>query len=624
MTLRQNGELHAGNEAMRYGLVLLLCWVLLLAANTVVGQQVVTTPAGLKTALAAARPGDTVVIRNGTYRGVIWEVDATGTAEAPITVRAETPGKVISTGQSALRISGTHVVVEGLLFTDGFLPGTAVVEFRSLNGSKQAQHSRLTQCAIVNYSPANRSTRVHWVSMYGRHNRVDHNYFSGHNNNGVTLVVWLSNASPAPVYHRIDHNHFANRPEGGENGWETIRIGDSDTSLLEAVVTVEDNLFERCDGEMEVISNKSCGNIYRNNLFYETQGMLTLRHGDRCLVDGNWFLGNGRSGTGGIRVMGRDHVVINNYIERTTGRDGSAITVYPGVGGSNPPLNSYFPADRALIAFNTLVGVSGGSYIDMSTRYQQTYVVSSTDTRAIDVLPVDVVVANNVLRSLVGGSLNFVTGQIVASHQFAGNVVFGARPLGTTLPETGYRIEDPQLVQLDGVWQPADPNPLAGSAVGLYPEIATDIFGRGRSQPFDPGAFQTTGTLTVPRTTIPDALTTGPLWLDADRDLRVVTWPLRPDFFAGAAATIANGWLAVDWLGHAYVSGFPWVFLDDQQQWAYCSGPGRGVHWLHDAEWGWYFTDAVVYPWLYRADWGWSYYYGMADNGQRVLLSPAE
>ena len=56
---------------------------------------------------------------------------------------------------------------------------------------------------------------------------------------------------------------------------------------------VEDNYYEHCDGEAEIISNKSCENIYRRNTFVECKGAL-MRHGNRCTAEGNWFFGHGR------------------------------------------------------------------------------------------------------------------------------------------------------------------------------------------------------------------------------------------------------------------------------------------------------------------------------------------
>lgn len=83
--------------------------------------------------------------------------------------------------------------------------------------------------------------------------------------------------------------------QGGEelNGQEIIRIGTSDVSMTTAAVTVRGNIFEKCNGEIEIISNKSCGNVFTNNLFLNCKGTLTLRHGNNCTVAGNYFFGNG-------------------------------------------------------------------------------------------------------------------------------------------------------------------------------------------------------------------------------------------------------------------------------------------------------------------------------------------
>ena len=97
---------------------------------------------------------------------------------------------------------------------------------------------------------------------------------------------------------------------------------------------VESNLFDRCDGEIEIISSKSCENIYRFNTFLDCAGMLTLRHGNRCRVEGNFFLGHHKKGSGGIRIIGEDHIIINNYIE---GIEKGGFWITSGI--VNSPLN---------------------------------------------------------------------------------------------------------------------------------------------------------------------------------------------------------------------------------------------------------------------------------------------
>ena len=107
-------------------------------------------------------------------------------------------------------------------------------------------------------------------------------------------------------------------------------------------------------GEAELISIKSCENVYRHNVFDECAGTLTLRHDHRCLVEGNAFLGNEESGTGGVRIIGKGHRVINNYFEGLRGdKERAAISLMNGI--PDGPLNGYAPIENALVAHNTLI-----------------------------------------------------------------------------------------------------------------------------------------------------------------------------------------------------------------------------------------------------------------------------
>src|SRR5205823_7447134 len=131
---------------------------------------------------------------------------------------------------------------------------------------------RLTESAVVV------GTHKFFVHLYGADNRMDHCYLAGKTSESPTLQI---EAEGQPNYHRIDHNHFGPRPPLGRNGGETMRVGYSGQSMRNSGTLVESNLFDRCDGEIEIISSKSCGNIYRFNTFLDCAGMLTLRHGNR-------------------------------------------------------------------------------------------------------------------------------------------------------------------------------------------------------------------------------------------------------------------------------------------------------------------------------------------------------
>lgn len=333
---------------------LTLC-LALTTSPLVAKEWLVDDQAAYKKAIKKVKAGDNIVLANGTYNNFEILFEGTGTKDKPITLAAETKGKVFLTGQSNLRLAGKHLVVSGLVFKDGFTPSSAVVSFRS-NKNNLAFHSRVTEVVIDNFSNPDKRESDYWVAIYGQYNRLDHNYLSGKRNKGVTVAVRLNTEESQENHHQIDHNYFGPRPILGSNGGETLRIGTSHYSLSNSFTVVENNYFDRCDGEVEIISVKSGQNKIRNNVFFESRGTLTLRHGNGNLIEENVFIGNGVDHTGGIRVINKDQIIRNNYLEGLTGyRFGSGFTVMNGV--PNSSINRYHQVENALIENNTFVNV---------------------------------------------------------------------------------------------------------------------------------------------------------------------------------------------------------------------------------------------------------------------------
>jgi poly(beta-D-mannuronate) lyase len=302
-------------------------------------------------AVHAAQPGDVIVLREGEWADVVLRFKGVGTADRPIMLRGALPGKTVITGRSQLKIGGEHLVVEGLHVRNPDPAAGDAVEFR-VDSKLMAKHCRLTNCAITQDARAGEGRESRWVGIYGEANRLDHCLVQGKTNKGATVVVWLGDGQSAG--HIIEDNYFGPREKLGKNGGETIRVGDSATSMQVADCLVRHNLFTRCDGETECISNKSCGNVYRDNTFIEVSGTLTLRHGNGCIVENNAFFGNDAKGTGGIRIIGEEHRVVGNYLERLAGDDArSAITIMLGIPDS--PAYGYFQVKRAHVENNTIV-----------------------------------------------------------------------------------------------------------------------------------------------------------------------------------------------------------------------------------------------------------------------------
>lgn len=379
-------------------------------------------------ALKNVRPGDTIKLADGVWEDFEILFTGTGTAEKPIRLTAQTKGNVILSGQSNLRLAGEHLIVSGLVFKDGYTPTSEVVSFRR-NKEELANHSRVTEIVIDNYNQPERYEVDFWVMMYGKNNRFDHNHLVGKRNKGVTMAVRLNTENSQENHHRIDHNYFGPRPILGSNGGETLRIGTSHYSRTNSFTVVENNYFDRCDGELEIISNKSGRNTFRNNTFYQSRGTLTMRHGNNNLVEGNVFFGNGADHTGGIRVINGGQTIRNNYMEGLKGtRFGGAFVVMNGV--PNSPINRYDQVKDANISGNTIVNsdniqLAAGSDAERSA------------------VPVDSRFANNLIFNTDGRD-TFTIYDDVSGIDFSDNIIGRAAPKSL---EPGFKVMDIKLVR---------------------------------------------------------------------------------------------------------------------------------------------------------------------------------
>ena len=327
--------------------------------------------------------------------------------------------------------------------------------------------------------------------MYGSNNRVDHNTFDNQSHSGVTVVVWRD--SSAADNHRIDGNYFAGRPVGNGNGFETIRIGTSDESLSNSFTVVENNLFEEVNGEIEAISVKSGENQIRYNTFRRTSATVTLRHGNDNTVEGNFFLGENVSGSGGVRIIGERQTIVNNYLQDLDGRAEGGLVLTGGE--PNSPLNNYFQVKDTVIAHNTIVNIS-----DAAIKLDQ-----GIGTSGRTLLPEDVTIAGNLI---LNASSSF-EGNEGSGFIWEDNIAFGGA-LG--IPGRAGILEiDPQLqIGSDGLYRPTGTSPAIDAiATGGY--VTTDMDGQPRINPFDIGADEFS-TAQIARKPL-EAADVGPAWL---------------------------------------------------------------------------------------------------------------
>lgn len=345
--------------------LILLNFSLALCVSTFASNTVVSNEKELVLANNNAKPGDTIILKNGNWENITLKLNCKGTKEQPIVFKAESKGKVIVNGFSKLLLGGDYIVVDGIYFTNGFSGTDAVIKF-SINSKEVANNCRVTNTVINDFNNPKRLDENYWVALYGKNNRIDHCSFLNKKNLGVLLAVILEDDRSRANFHSIDHNYFGFRIPLASNAGEMIRVGVSEHCEFNSNTKIEDNYFEKCDGETEIISIKSCQNIVRNNLFKECQGAVVLRHGNYNIIANNVFLGNDKIGTGGVRVINKGHLVVNNFFYKCKGVDfRSPLSIMNGV--PNSPANRYVGVSDAVIANNSFYDCTPISFCEGKT-----------------------------------------------------------------------------------------------------------------------------------------------------------------------------------------------------------------------------------------------------------------
>ncbi len=302
----------------------------------------VSGTSALASALAAVQPGDCLVLQDGAYSFPV--INQRGTADRPIVIRAQNRlAAVVSTGD--LELAGAaHVVIEGLLFSS-----SGAIQI------KDSEHCRLSRCQIRPEEVADRD----WITISGtsHHIRIDRNDLGPKKLVGNMIMVAGKDQQVAQ-HNRIDRNFFHDITYGGGNGWEAIRLGSSGLAPSKGFNVIELNLFKGASGDPETISVKSSDAIVRYNTYRATNGEITLRHGNRTQVYGNFMLADGLPSARGIRVLGADHKIWGNTFED--------IQASPAIllrGGSNPDTDTngreFYRVYRAQVVNNTILRGSG-------------------------------------------------------------------------------------------------------------------------------------------------------------------------------------------------------------------------------------------------------------------------
>jgi poly(beta-D-mannuronate) lyase len=435
----------------------------------------------LTKAVASAQAGDEVVLQDGSYTasGTLTLTSSAGTADKPVVVRSNTIGGATIRGTAAW-------VVDRSAYLD--LRGFRFLFTAQADKGVQIKASHHIGILDNHFELAEAATKNYWLVIDGaladgsapHHITIARNDFWNKTQEGCFVVVY-GTSSPYQVAKqvRIEGNHFKGHSFTGSNGGEAIRFGDSNRQNDITDSEVKGNLFEQCDGDVEVVSVKTTRLRVEGNTLRDNAGSIVLRHGDSCIVSGNFLIGN----RGGIRIYGDHQKVIGNYLEGNTNTkaDGSVSGSYATLGigmGSQADLangeNTYDQPSNGVVAFNTLV---------------------NNDSRGLEVVriktealaPSNMAILNNIVASDKSALSAFAATPLGAD--IAGNLLFGKASKGD-LP-AAFSV-DPKFVRgTDSLLRPDPSSPVVDAAVAspfLPSWYRTDMDGQTRGTRFDLGA----------------------------------------------------------------------------------------------------------------------------------------
>ncbi|KAA3661365.1 MAG: T9SS C-terminal target domain-containing protein [Calditrichaeota bacterium] len=436
------------------------------------------------------QPGDIVEVADGQYDSGGITVESSGTANKPIVIRAQNIGGAELTGETYFTFrKAAHILLEGFHFTSAKY---TVVKLEACNNIRISRNTfQITESEGQNGK---------WVyiggywddgSLLSHHNRIDHNIFRDKHQLGNFITI--DGGSNVSQHDQIDHNYFYNIGPRHDNEMEAIRVGWSELSLTDGFTVIEYNLFEACDGDPEIISVKSCKDTVRYNTIKRSMGTVSLRHGDGSVVHDNFFLGDGKTGTGGVRIYARNHKIYNNYFEGLQGHTWDAAITLTNGDTETGSLSAHWRIDNVTISHNTLVN----NFSNIEIGYAK-----SDNTWKKE--PRNVTLANNLV---VGNKKDLIAIKTTPTNfTWSGNIMYpqDGVSLGMDAAESEIAIIDPLLVNTNDLWLLSTSSPAIDAALNNYLNISEDVQGQERSGINDVGADEYSTTAITRRPLTPE------------------------------------------------------------------------------------------------------------------------
>lgn len=278
------------------------------------GVAKIVNPVTISDAFDNIKAGDIILLDKGEYNNLSLSATVDGTAQNKILIRSLNDGEAVFGGESIITINSDYTTLSGISFVDNKGIDSCSIKV------KECTNSRVTGCYFKTCGDVATGS-ILYLGKSAKNIRVDNNLFE--DSRALSVVAYGDDdtsfddsATDNLIYDNLFINikSVSSAYSGSTNGMECIQLGQSPKDGVKLNNTVSHNMFYNVTGDgSEIISNKSNGNIYKNNTFYNCNSSPTFRNGDDCEFSGNFIINCKYA----LRTFGKNHKIENNYIYKT-------------------------------------------------------------------------------------------------------------------------------------------------------------------------------------------------------------------------------------------------------------------------------------------------------------------
>jgi hypothetical protein len=292
----------------------------------------------ITSSLSAVQPGQTIVLKTGTYQGDVT-VQVCGTIDNPIRIVADTAGEAILYRSCWYFYDASDIIVSGLVFKEASSGAISVVGACERNRFESLKFlncgcSEKASCTFF-FGGAGAACNMVEQCVFERQPRpVNEKKRADEAVIGLMISEGDRGDEGLPIKdHIIKNNGFSNYDYG-------ILVGADDATMKEYGHLIAYNTIDNCFSEGIMVK---CGDtqVKGNVLKKCAANSISIVAGQGTVVDDNRILDSGV----GIRIAGKGHTVSNNCIVRCRNE---AIRVME-------PLSNGATTENVFIEQNTLV-----------------------------------------------------------------------------------------------------------------------------------------------------------------------------------------------------------------------------------------------------------------------------